>query len=261
MADSRAWCVWLVRPRAIGDAHEDRRAAINTSEGNPGMNTVRRLVGGIAAFAVSATLTVSGASLAVAAPSSQDTAYITSNGQTSLAEITIGELALERAKNESTRELAQMTLVDHQAALAKLQTVAGQLGVPVPTEPNADQKKDAATLESVDDAAFDLTYAQIQVAGHQKSIAGTNQEITSGSDPAVIAYAKDYLPVATMHLEMAQDALAEAGGTPTAVPAGSGGQAGTTPASTVWWQGLLGVIALLSITGGIIILRRRQSFR
>lgn len=224
------------------------------------MNTVRRIVGGFAVVAVSAAITVTGASVAVAAPSSQDTSYITSNGQTSLAEITIGELALQRAHSEATRELAQMTLTDHQAALAKLQTVAAQLGVPVPTEPSPDQKKDAETLKAVDDAAFDVTYAQIQVAGHQKSIAGTNQEITAGSEPVVIAYATDYLPVATMHLQMAQDALAELGGVPSAVPAGSGGLAATTTSSTVGWQALLGFVGLLAIVGGLLILRRRQSF-
>ena len=113
----------------------------------------------------------------------------------------------------------------------------------------------------MDDAAFDLTYAQIQVAGHQKSIASTNTEISTGTDPAVVGYANGYLPVATMHLQMAQDALTELGGTPTAVPAGSGGLAATTPGSTVGWQALLGLIGLLSIAGGMLILRRRHSFR
>jgi hypothetical protein len=154
-----------------------------------------------------------------------------------------------------------MTLTDHQAALAKLQTVAAQLGVPVPTEPSPEQKKNAETLKAVDDASFDLTYSQIQVAGHQQSIAGTNQEITAGSDPAVIDYAKGYLPVATMHLEMAQDALAASGGTPSAVPAGSGGLAAPTSGSTVGWQALLGFAGLLAIVGGLLILRRRHSFR
>jgi putative membrane protein len=225
------------------------------------MNTARRIAGGIAALAISAALTVSGASVAVAAPSSQDTDYITTNGQTNLAEITIGQLALQRAQNDETRQLAQMTLTDHQAALTKLQGVAAQLGVPVPTEPNAEQKQNAATLEAVDDASFDVTYSQIQVAGHQKSIAGTNQEISAGSDPTVIDYAKGYLPVATMHLQMAQDALAAAGGTPSAVPAGSGGFAASTSDSTRVFQGLLGFAGLLAVVGGLLVLRRRQSFR
>jgi putative membrane protein len=226
------------------------------------MNTARRIAGGIAVIAISAALSVSGASVAVAAPSSQDTDYITANGQTNLAEITIGQLALQRAQNDATRDLAQMTLTDHRAALTKLQGVAAQLGVPVPTEPNAEQKKNAATLESVDDGSFDLTYSQIQVAGHQKSIAATNQEISAGSDPAVIDYAKGYLPVATMHLQMAQDALAASGGTPSAVPAGSGGLAAPTSGQTQLWQSLLGLAGLLAMVGGLLLLRsQRHSFR
>jgi putative membrane protein len=223
------------------------------------MNTMRRIVRGIAVTLAVSAITVSGASIAVAAPNSQDTAYVTSNGQTSLAEIAIGQLALQRAQNDATRELAQMTLADHQDALAKLQSVAAGLGIAVPTEPSADQKKDAATLQAVSDDAFDLTYAQIQVAGHQKSIAGTNQEISTGSDPALIDYAKGYLPVATMHLQMAQDALAELGGTPTAVPAGSGGSAAPTSASTVWWQTIAVAAGLLLVIGGLLIVRRRQT--
>jgi putative membrane protein len=223
------------------------------------MKAVRRIAAGIAVLAVSATLSISGAGMAAAAPSSQDTDYITTNGQTNLAEITIGQLALERAQNDATRALAQMTLTDHQAALAKLQAVAAQLGVAVPTEPSPEQKQNAATLQAVDDAAFDLTYDQIQVAGHQKSIAGTNQEIAAGSDPSVVGYAQGYLPVATMHLQMAQDALAEVGGTPAAVPAGTGGMAATTTSSTVGLQGILGLIGLLAIVAGMLILRRRSS--
>lgn len=226
------------------------------------MNTMlRRIVVGAAALTVSGAVSVSGAGVAVAAPNAQDSAYVTTNGQTSLAEITIGQIALQRAQNTATRELAQMTLSDHQAALAKLQTVASQLGVAVPTEPNADQKKDAATLQAVDAATFDATYAQIQVAGHQKSIAGTNTEISTGSDPVLIDYATNYLPVATMHLKMAQDALATVGGTPVAVPAGTGGLAASTPASTVGWQAALGFAGVLLLFGGFAILRRRQSLR
>jgi putative membrane protein len=224
------------------------------------MKTVmRRAVVGVAALALSAIVSMSGAAIAVAAPNTQDTDYITSNGQTNLAEIAIGQLALDRAQNDSTRELAQMTLSDHQAALSKLQGVAAQLGVPVPTEPNAEQKQNAATLQAVSTAEFDVTYAQIQVAGHQKSIQGTNQEISAGADASLINYAEGYLPVATMHLEMAQKALADSGGTPAAVPAGTGGMAGTTPLSTMLWQIALVVLGGAGLVAGILLLRRQRS--
>ncbi|GAA2008835.1 putative outer membrane protein [Nakamurella flavida] len=80
--------------------------------------TVLRRGAAVAALAV--LVTVGGASVAgaAAAPSDQDLAYITSNGQTNLAEITIGAIALDRGSNAETLELATMTVADHTAALA-----------------------------------------------------------------------------------------------------------------------------------------------
>jgi len=170
-------------------------------------------------------------------------------------------VALERAQFESTRELAQMTLTGHQAALAKLQAVADQLGVTLPDAPNAEQQANAAVLKSVNTAAFDATYAQIQVAGHQKSIAGTNAEISGGADPAVVEYAKGYLPVATHHLQMAQEVVAEVGGAPTAVPAGSAGLAAATSSTTVLAQALLGVAGVGVLILGMAGVLRRRSLR
>lgn len=224
------------------------------------MNTVmHRVAAGGAALAAAALMAVIGAGPVAAAPNDQDISYITSNGQTNLAEIAIGELALQRAQNDSTRELAQMTLTDHQAALAKLQVVADELGVPLPGAPNPEQQANAALLSSVDTAAFDATYAQIQVAGHQKSIQGTNAEIAGGSDPAVVQYATGYLPVATHHLEMAQEVVAEVGGAPTAVPAGTAGLAASTPSSTVAAQLLLVVAGVGVLALGLTRLLRRRS--
>lgn len=215
---------------------------------------------GAALAALTAVVTLGGASAAsaAAAPSDQDLAYITSNGQTNLAEITIGAIALDRGSNAQTLELATMTVADHTAALAKLTTVAGDLGVDLPDAPSAEQQAQAATLKSVQDSAFDATYAQIQVAGHQKSVASTQKEIAEGTDETVVAYATGYLPVAQHHLMMAEEALAAAGGAPAAVPAGSAGLLGTSDGSgqpVVW---ALGVAGLALVGGGAVALRRRE---
>lgn len=195
---------------------------------------------------------------AAAAPSTQDTTFITTNAETNLAEIAIGTIAQQRATSQVVKDLAAMTLADHKDALAKLTTVAQGLGVTLPTEPNAEQKANAATLTNVSTDAFDLTYAQIQVAGHLKSIAGTNTEISSGADPTVVGYAQGYLPVAQMHLDMATTAVTELGGDPTAVPGGTGGAAATTAPSTYALQIGLGATGVLLVLGGGMALRRRN---
>jgi putative membrane protein len=207
----------------------------------------------VAVFTAAALIGLPGAALA-AAPSTQDTTYLTSNIQTSLAEVTIGNLALSKSDDEGVRELADMTIADHTAALAKATALAQQLGIPVPTEPSAEQKAQAAQLEAASGTAFDQLYAQIQVAGHTKSVASTNTEISSGSEQSVIQYATEYLPVATHHLEMSQEVLDATGGSPTAVPAGTGGEAagGIDPAAG-WLVGL----GVLAAAGGVLLLRGR----
>ena len=198
------------------------------------------------------------ASPASAAPTAQDSAFVMSNEQVNLAEITIGNIALQRASSTSARDLATKTISDHQAAKAKLTTLAAAEHITLPTAPNAQQQSQAATLKSVSATTFDLTYLQIQVAGHQMSIAATNTEISTGSDAAVVAYAKYYLPVATMHLSMAQSAESTLSAVPTAVPAGTGGQAASTSSSTLRYQwGVLGAGVVLMVGAGLGAARRQ----
>ncbi len=189
---------------------------------------------GIVAGVVTASATF-GVASAHAAASGQDSTFVTGNEQTNLAEITIGQLALQRSSNTAVRQLATMTISDHQAAQAKLKPVAQALTLTLPTVPSAMQQQQAAQLQAASAAQFDTLYSQIQVAGHQTAIADTNTEISGGGDPSVVTYAKGYLPVATMHLQMAQDALSQLTGTPNGVPAGNGGQAAEVGTGTPAW--------------------------
>ncbi len=211
----------------------------------------------------SACMLAIGAGPASAEPNQRDTAFLMANAQTNLAEITIGQLAEQRAQYPSTKELAAKTMSDHQAAMTKLMAVAKTLNVTLPTMPNAEQQAAAAKLRTIDTSAFDATYDQIQVQGHQASIADTNTELSAGSDQSLKAYAQFYLPVATMHLSMAQaDLAAVTSSNPAAVPAGSGGEAGTTSPTTRTLQTGAGIAgAGLLALGAAGALRRRKAAR
>ncbi len=167
---------------------------------------LRPLLGLLAVLAVLVPAT--GALAAPAATVSRtDAAFMRGNAHTDLAEITIGGIALDRSTDSAVRELATVTISDHTTALSQLSAVASDTGVHLPDQPNTSQRKAAARLATVPAGAFDLTYLQVQVAGHEKSIAATRHEIAAGTDPEVIAFAKGYLPVAEMHLKMARHAL------------------------------------------------------
>ncbi len=166
-----------------------------------------------AAGATIAALSLSGFGLAAAGAanaaatvkaSAQDVTWMTSNAQTDLAEISAGTLVLSKSTNADTRSLAKVTKSQHQAALTKLRIVAKNLHVTLPKSPNPTQSKQAAQLKKLSGLTFDKTYDQDQIAGHVLSIRQTKIEIAKGSDAKVVAFARDYLPVAEMHLKMAQ---------------------------------------------------------
>ena len=193
-----------------------------------------------------------------ATPSTQDQAFFTSNAQSNLAEITLGNLGLSKGQDAATKALAQVTLDDHTKLEAQLASIAQADGVTLPTAPNAMQMATAAQLTATSTAAFDLAYAQAETAGHQLAIAAANTEVSSGSDPALISYATAYVPIATMHLTMAQaEVSALSTATPTAVSAGSGGRATTDTADRAPW--VAGIIGGLTVTAGsVLVLRRRR---
>ena len=102
--------------------------------------------------------------------------------------------------------------------------------------------------------SFDLAYAQNQVTGHQQSITNTQQEISHGTNPDVVSYARTYLSIEQSHLQEAQANLnalngtggrdvagggtptAVPGGSPSAVPAGTGGLAARHEGSVSRWE-------------------------
>jgi putative membrane protein len=143
-----------------------------------------------------------------AAVSNQDAVFLKANDQTDLAEITIGKIALQRARHNDTKMMAMMTIKQHTAALAAVRKLAKNYSVTLPAQPNPTQRAQAAQLKTVAAGKFDLTYDVDQVSGHLISIAGTSTEIATGKNTAVISFAEYYLPIAEQHLNMALKDLA-----------------------------------------------------
>lgn len=199
-------------------------------------------------------------------PLSPGPSWAQSNAQTDLAEITIGQIAQARASYPATRALAARTMSDHVAALAQLQHVAAQVGASLPSTPNADQQATAAKLRSVASSAFDATYDQAQVTGHNQSIAGTNAEVAAGTNSSVVAYARSYLGVAQMHLQMAESdyaALTAApstanGALPVSAATGTAGLIATRSSTDLRWVFVIaaGSLALLAASVWAMVGRR-----
>jgi putative membrane protein len=180
------------------------------------------------------------------------------NAQTDLAEITMAATVAQKATTGQARSLAQETSSDHRQVLTRLRSLASTLGVTLPTEPNAQQRSMAASLAARSGSAFDIAYLNDQVAGHQQSIAQTDTEISSGSSPQVVAFAKSYLPAAQKHLAHAQSALSQLTATPNGANTGSGGQAAQSTGPGGTGPGLIvGGLVVVAAAGGMMLRRRR----
>jgi putative membrane protein len=196
-----------------------------------------------------------------AAADTQDVSWAQATAQTDLAEITIGQLAMQRAQYSATKMMAQVTISDHTKALASLKTVASQEGITLPTAPSPTQQAQAAQLKSVASSQFDATYDAIQIQGHELSISATKAEIADGSSTAVKDNAGTYLPVAEKHLQMAESDYTALGGSVSSVSAGTGGMAAVRPADDAPWIAAGAAGALLLAGTGAFGLRRRLSSR
>ena len=198
--------------------------------------------------------------------SSQDATFLKVTQQYNLAEQAFGQIAQDRGQTAGISQLATTTLNEHKNAQTKVASLAADLGVALPSTLSSVQQAQADQLKSVASSSFDLAYAENQVGGHQQSIAGTQQEISHGSNSSVVSYAKSFLSFEQSHLADAQAQLNAIGGggsssgsgsgttgeggssnggssgggsgsggsgggsAPTAVPAGTGGSAARTPA-------------------------------
>jgi putative membrane protein len=170
---------------------------------------MQKLVIGTAVIALTAVLSAGAAGAATvrgatAKPSAQDVAWMQSNAQGDLAEIAIGKLAMAKSHDADLLKVARVTMQNHATVLARLKVLARNEDVKLPAAPSASQQKDAKELESLSGAKFNLAWDNIQIAGHKQSIAQTETQISKGSAPAVISFAKYYLPIAKMHLSMVQ---------------------------------------------------------
>lgn len=125
--------------------------------------------------------------------------------QANINEVAAAKIALSKAESSDVKAFAQKMVDDHSAALTKVQTVAEQKGVSLPTEPDAKHKTMAAKLDKQSGAAFDKMYMQNAGTKDHKMVLSTLQsDAKKIKDPAVKALADALTPVVEQHLKAAQ---------------------------------------------------------
>ena len=121
-----------------------------------------------------------------------------------MAEVKLGQLALEKGSSEDVKKFAQMMIDDHTKANEELKALAQSKSIELPTDLGKHQK-DYDKLAKLSGAEFDKEYIDGMVKDHKEVVALFEKEANKGDDPDTKAWAAKMLPALQGHLQHAQD--------------------------------------------------------
>lgn len=140
-----------------------------------------------------------------------DQQFVTEATQSGLAEISLGQLAQQKAASAQVKQYGQQMIKDHTQANSQLKPLATKKGLTVPTAPNAQQKATRDRLAGLSGSAFDRAYMQQMEQDHAKAVALFQREAAQGQDSTLKQWASTTLPKLQNHLAMAQREMANVG--------------------------------------------------
>jgi putative membrane protein len=149
--------------------------------------------------------TASGASATTssAAHSAADAKFIKEAAEGGMAEVALGQLAVEKASSADVKKFGQRMVDDHSKANDQLKQLAFQKNVSLPQDLNAKDKAAKARLEKLSGEQFDQAYMKDMVKDHTKDVSDFKRESMSAQDPDVKKFAAETLPTLEDHLKQA----------------------------------------------------------
>jgi PQQ-dependent catabolism-associated beta-propeller protein len=138
----------------------------------------------------------------------QDRDFLERAAQGGNAEIRIGALVNDHARNAEVIAFGRMMVMDHSAANRSLAAIAASKHIALPTA-LGDNQASFDRLADLKLDPFDREFAKVMVEDHQTAAQLFRGEAEAGNDPALKAFAVRTLPTILAHLERAK-ALAAA---------------------------------------------------
>ena len=137
--------------------------------------------------------------------SSGDEKALKDMAQANINEVAAAKIALSKADSSDVKAFAQKMVDDHGAALTKVQAVAQQKGVTLPTEPDPAHKAMADKLEKESGDAFDKMYMEnAGTKDHKMVLSKLQSDAKKIKDPDVKTLADAHTPVVEQHLKSAE---------------------------------------------------------
>ncbi|MEU4538094.1 DUF4142 domain-containing protein [Streptosporangium sp. NPDC023825] len=140
--------------------------------------------------------------------SRQDWEFLVKAHQGSLAEIEAGLAVRRKAQSQdgkvgrAVRELGEQLIVDHMRLDRLIRQVADEMGVKLPDEPSAAQRKQLEEVMALGGAEFDRAWIDMEIASHRNGVILVRQQVENSSDPRMRKLAFAVEQVVRTHLNM-----------------------------------------------------------
>lgn len=131
--------------------------------------------------------------------SARDREFIDKAVQGGMFEIESSRLALEKNASAQNRSFANMMIEDHTKANQALEKIVHEKGGTVPITLSPDMQDKIDELRQATGAAFDHTYHDMQVKGHDDAITLFERASRDSDDGDLKSFAARTLPTLRMH--------------------------------------------------------------
>ncbi len=136
--------------------------------------------------------------------SGQEKNFVMDAARSSMAEKELSDLAEQKARNESVKDLAREIKDEHTQAVDKLQQIASNKNVSLPSDVSRSDRTIIDRLQKLSGEEFDKEYMRQTVKEHQRDVENYRQQAKSAKDEDVKEYAQNTLPTLEQHLDRAR---------------------------------------------------------
>lgn len=129
--------------------------------------------------------------------------FLNEAAQGSVAEISLGQLAEQRAENKAVAAYGTRMVNDHSQALTKVRHLASARGMQLVEQLADEHNRMAKELSAQQGREFDRAYIGAMVDDHRRTVEKFETQGAEGSGE-VAAFAREQLPVLKQHLAEAE---------------------------------------------------------
>jgi putative membrane protein len=129
-----------------------------------------------------------------------DRKFIEKAASGGMAEVKLGQLAMEKGTSPTVKEFGKRMVDDHGKANDELKEIASKKNFPMPTDVDSEAKATYDKLTKLSGTDFDKAYIDAMVKDHDKDVKEFKKEAsTGGVDPDLKAWAEKTLTVIEQH--------------------------------------------------------------